>query len=88
MCQSCVEQRCGSRDPWFVGCGDNECDQEEYRVPGGRFVDRGCYLDGHPSKCLQLCVLDLFKCQRRSRVLEKMRSGCDNDVGSGYSGGA
>ena len=43
-------------------------------------------MDGYASKCLQLCVADLFRLQGRAEYLDKVRSICDNDAGSGYCG--
>ena len=43
-------------------------------------------MDGNGSKCLQLCVADLFRLQGRADYLDKVRSICDNDAGSGYCG--
>ena len=43
-------------------------------------------MDGYGSKCLQLCVADLFRLQGRAEYLEKVCSICDNDEGSGYCG--
>ena len=43
-------------------------------------------MDGYGSKCLQLCVADLFRLQGRAKYLEKVCSICENDEGSGYCG--